>query len=200
MTLLGAVFDGDSVLVTADSYVWRSDAYSFASYQGTGVKFRQLRDTLILFGAYGDQDIGERIAAQLDVSTAWGSWSELLKVTGDMLRRANTAEGVTRDRITAAMVAGYLGAALGVHRIGPYGSTEADEDPAFLGNGRLVAHAGWAMTTDAAPELSPEDRLRLVMRRTTAAVQPLGPPIRYWRVAPSGIEELAPDSEGLEKL
>lgn len=198
MTLLGAMRDGDSVLVAADSLVSRSDAYGGASFVGTAVKFRRLRglnDTFVLFGAYGDQDIGEPIALQLEVSQAWASWSELLNVAGDILRRTNGALGMPRDRLTAVMVAGSLRGELGVHRIGYWGTAETEENPAFLGNGRVVAQVGWDIAAVAAPAMSNEDRLRLVMRRTTMTVMPLGPPLHYWRVRTDGIEELAPDTD-----
>jgi hypothetical protein len=203
LTLLGAVRDGDSVLVAADSSVWRSDGMGSASYQGTATKFRRLRsqlpETLVLFGAYGDQDVGERIAAWLERSTAWGNWNELVRVAGDMLRRANTAEGVTKDAITHAMVAGSIQGELGIERIGPYGATEANENPAFLGNGRVAAQVGWDIAAEAAPAMSNEERLRLVMRRTTMAVVPLGPPLCYWRVTSDGVEELESDTSGFPR-
>ena len=74
MTLLGAALDGDSVLVTADSVVTRSDGMGSAMYEGTTVKFRPVREsttTKVLFGFYGEEFVGEPIASELDRSTAW---------------------------------------------------------------------------------------------------------------------------------
>jgi hypothetical protein len=112
MTLLGAARDGDAVLVTADSILWRTDGQGMASFQGTTVKFRRLRDSArgsdgyLLYGFSGSEHIGDRHGVQLESSMAWGRWDELIRVVGDMFHRANTAPGVTQDTLTAGLAAG----------------------------------------------------------------------------------------------
>ena len=81
----------------------------------------------------------------------------------------------------------------GVFRIGPYGQPEAQEDPAFLGNGRVAAAVAWNVATEMAESASVEERLQSVMHHTVEKVTPLRSPIRYWRVSSVGIAELAPD-------
>jgi hypothetical protein len=194
MTLLGAVRDGDSVLVTADSAVWHSDHAGTASYQGTTVKFRPLRNTNALYGFYGEESLGESVAAELEVSQAWANWNELARVTGMFLRARNIMPGLNPNHFTHVMVAGELGGDLGIHRINAWGMPEAQENPAFLGNGRVVAKVGWIAAEAIDPDMSAEDRLRVVMRHTVAEVQPLDGPIRFWRVTRSeGVQELESD-------
>ena len=203
MTLLGAVQDDESILVTADSNVWRTDGQGGASFEGTTVKFRSLRDGpqhdgYVLYGFYGSEHIGEPLGVQLESSMAWARWDELNRVAGDMFRRANTAPGMTQDKFTSALFAGCLQGELGIQRINYWGRQEAQEDPAFLGNGRIVAKAAWAAAAEIDPAISNEQRLRLVMRHTVNEVQPLGPPILFWRVTCDGIEDLEPEIREVE--
>jgi ATP-dependent protease HslVU (ClpYQ) peptidase subunit len=193
MTLLGAVEDGDSIIVGADSIVTRSDGMGSASFEGTTIKFRQLRDTQALYGYYGSQNVGEPIGAQLEASTRWGKWSELPRVAADLIRQVSTAPGFPKHELTRIMIAGYIEGEPAIHRICEYGQQEAQETPAFLGNGRVAAKVGWQIAQEANADMSVEDRFRLVMRTTVAEVVPLGPPIRYWRVTTESIEPLDDD-------
>lgn len=203
MTLLGAVRDDDAVLVTADSNVWRTDGQGGASFEGTTVKFHRLREDsrqggYLLYGFYGSEHIGEPLGAQLEASSAWAKWDELLRVAGDMFRRANTAPGMTQDHFTSCLFAGCLMGEFGIQRLNYWGRQEAQEDPAFLGNGRIVAKAGWQVAAEIDSAMSAEDRLRLVMRHTVNEVQPLGPPINFWRVTCDGVEDLRPEIRDVE--
>ncbi len=190
VTLLAAVRDGESVVLAADSNVWHLDSNVSASWVGTAVKFRRLRDTCALYGFYGEQSIGEPIGLQIERSTAWARWHELVPVVGDRLREANTVPGLPREQVTSVLVAGYLEGELGIYRIGPYGTPEVDESPAFLGDGRIVAKTGWYIAEETQPDMAADARLRLVMRHTVHQVGFLGFPVRFWRVTTAGIEEL----------
>ena len=191
VTLLAAVRDGESVVVAADSSVWHVDRNMGASWEGTTVKFRPLRNTRALYGFHGEQTIGEPMGIQIEKSTAWARWPELVAVVGDRLREVNTVPCLPREQVTSVLVAGYLEGELGIYRIEPYGRPEVDESPAFLGDGRVVAKTGWHIAEQAQPDMAVEARLRLVMRHTVRQVGFLGFPVHFWRVTPGEIEELA---------
>jgi hypothetical protein len=194
VTLLAAVFDDDSIIVGADSVLTRIDAMGMAAYEGTTIKFRQLRDTNALYGYYGSQDVGEPIGVQIEASIRWATWSELLPVATDLIRSKTTAHGFPKNELTSLMFAGYIEGEPAIHRIGEYGHQEAQESPAFLGNGRVAARVGWQIAEGANVDMSVEDRLRLVMRQTAVGVVPLGPPMRYWRVTSQDIDPLEDDT------
>ena len=188
--------DGETVIVGADSNVWRVDAYSNASYMGNTIKFRQLErnGVHVLFGFYGSETVGEPIGVEIEASMGWVNWTDLVKVASDSVRRGYLSHMHQQGDQTGIFLAGYLADEPGIETINVYGSAEANENPMFVGNGRLVAKTAWKATIDANPDLSVEDRFRLVFRHTVNEVKPLGPPIRYWKVTrDGGVEDLDPD-------
>lgn len=190
MTLLGAVKDGSTIYLAADSFVWHSDGASDASVVGsTDRKFVSFPGiSRIMVGYHGAETSGEPLLDSL-VDRKYLGWGDLVSFVAGTARAYNCLIWQYSPKHVSLLLAGYFGDHAGIYKIQKWGQYEEVSECGFIGNGHSAAAVAYAVGQEI---LRGEHKVRTFVMAMEAAVKEfgeLGTPAYYWRIGPSGDPE-----------